>query len=228
MPPYFLSPATQTPMDYVRETGVLMWRMLSPWTVSKQEYSLMRCGTIPGRGVQGSPRSRAPGSAPGLAPPAPEWRRTLLPQQTPCPRPPPLPSPGSASFYLTHSSLGPEPVLELFHPYLVECTERDGARVVGLGLMNWVFIIAFVLLSSERGGSGRARAPRAHTCRARAPNVLVRRYCLLRTSLQLRPPLERLLAPPRCSPASPKAPSAGWHGGLLSSRAPRCWPSTST
>jgi hypothetical protein len=35
--------------------------------------------------------------------------------------------------------------------YLSECLERDSAKAVGLGLPMWVMLIAFVLVSGERG-----------------------------------------------------------------------------
>lgn len=60
----------------------------------------------------------------------------------------PLPSLCRASFYLAHPG-ATRAGDALFTPYLLECTERDGAAVVGLGLGTWLFIICFVLLSSE-------------------------------------------------------------------------------
>lgn len=37
----------------------------------------------------------------------------------------------------------------LYAPYLLESVERDGSKVVGLGLPMWLLVIAFVLLSGE-------------------------------------------------------------------------------
>ncbi|KAI8463937.1 MAG: hypothetical protein J3K34DRAFT_462197 [Monoraphidium minutum] len=60
-----------------------------------------------------------------------------------------------ASFYLRHGLLGgPKAPPETFFRYLLECNQRDGARVVGVGLGTWIFIICFVLLTSAIGFQG--------------------------------------------------------------------------
>lgn len=82
---------------HAKEAFCLLWGQFTPWTITKQEYSLLR-----------------------------------------------------SSFYLSHS-LGTYRNPELFHRYIVECNERDGSKVVGLGLVTWVFIICWVLLSSAIG-----------------------------------------------------------------------------
>lgn len=147
----------------------LLWRQLSPWTVSRQEYALLRRGLClcvwpagprrPGRGGR-QPAGASPGggspAAHGRARPPAAAGRPL--GAAPCasrpgrPRAPLAPPPTllsrRASFFLSHA---PDPPLEKggFHPYLLEAAERDGASVVGLGLITWLFIIAFVLVSSE-------------------------------------------------------------------------------
>ncbi|GBF95378.1 hypothetical protein Rsub_07806 [Raphidocelis subcapitata] len=56
-----------------------------------------------------------------------------------------------ACFYFGHGEGLGDFQGEIFHPYLTECVERDGAAVVGLGLATWGAIIVFVLLSSAIG-----------------------------------------------------------------------------
>ncbi|KIY94682.1 hypothetical protein MNEG_13280 [Monoraphidium neglectum] len=84
-------------LAHLEEACAVIWSQVSPWTVTSQEFAVMR-----------------------------------------------------ASFFLSHD-LGPSPPATAFQPYLLECAERDGAQVVGLGLVTWLFIICFVLLSSAVG-----------------------------------------------------------------------------